>query len=134
MANHVRVVAILRIVFGALGLLVAAGALALFGGLAGLAGMAGEGSSVSIAVPILGGIGGVAFLIIAVLSLPGLIAGLGLLRYRSWARILTLILSAIDLLNVPFGTALGLYSLWVLLSTEGSRLFVQPPAVLTQPR
>ena len=47
-----------------------------------------------------------------------IIGGIGLLMHRSWARILTLIVSAMDLLSVPFGTALAIYSFWVLLQPQ----------------
>jgi hypothetical protein len=62
------------------------------------------------------------------LSLPGLIAGIGLVKFRPWARILGIVISALDLLSVPFGTALGVYGLWVLLSTETEALFRQSAA------
>ena len=45
----------------------------------------------------------------------GFAAGWGLLQRESWARMLTLVLSFFALFHVPFGTALGIYSLWVLL-------------------
>ncbi len=45
----------------------------------------------------------------------GFIAGWGLLQREPWARILALILGFISLFNIPFGTALGIYTLWVLL-------------------
>jgi hypothetical protein len=63
---------------------------------------------------------GVIFLLIA---LPSIIAGVGLLRYRSWGRALTLVLSFLRLLEVPFGTATALYSFWVLLSQDGKRYY-----------
>ena len=48
-----------------------------------------------------------------------------LLRRRSAAgRVLMLALAVINLLILPFGTALGVYGLWVLLTDEGRRLFV----------
>ena len=126
MASHIRVVAWLHIVFGTLGLCAALVALLFFGGLAGLVGVTDHSSDARAAVPILGIIGGIAFVVIAALSAPGLAAGIGLLRYRSWARILTIIISALHLFNVPFGTALGVYSLWALLCAEGARLFDHP--------
>ena len=58
-----------------------------------------------------------------VLSVPGIIGGIGLFKHKEWARILVLILSAIDLLNIPFGTALGIYSIWVLVHQDTIRLF-----------
>ena len=53
--------------------------------------------------------------LIALLSVPGIIAGWGLLAGQSWARILMIVLGALDLLNFPIGTALGIYTLWALL-------------------
>jgi hypothetical protein len=43
------------------------------------------------------------------------IAAWGLLERAPWARIFTIIIAAISLVEVPFGTVLGIYSLWVLL-------------------
>ena len=122
METHVKTLGVLHIVFGSLGVLAALAILFLFGGLAGLVGVAGHEDS-SLAVPILGGVGTLIFIILMVISLPGLIAGVGLLQLRPWARILTIVLSVIDLIHVPFGTALGIYGLWVLLSQPGERLF-----------
>jgi hypothetical protein len=55
----------------------------------------------------------------------GIAAGCGLLQRQSWSRVLTLVLSFLFLLHVPFGTALGIYSIWVLMSTEGEREFAR---------
>lgn len=52
------------------------------------------------------------------LSVPGLVAGIGLLKRKEWARILTLIVSVISLLNFPLGTAVGVYSIWALVHPE----------------
>jgi hypothetical protein len=61
--------------------------------------------------PLLGGIGWM-FLFGSAASF---VAAWGLLERASWARIFTIIVGAISLVDVPFGTALGIYSLWVLL-------------------
>ena len=45
-------------------------------------------------------------------------------------RILSLGLAVVNLLILPFGTALGIYALWVLLPAEGRKLFDAPPAPL----
>jgi hypothetical protein len=45
----------------------------------------------------------------------GFLAGWGLLQRESWGRIIALVLAFISLFNVPFGTAIGVYTLWVLL-------------------
>ena len=56
-------------------------------------------------------VGGI-FLVTGVI---GVIAGWGLYERRSWARILAIVLAFINLLHPPFGTAIGVYTLWVLL-------------------
>ena len=124
MKQHVSILGILYIVFGCLGILCALGFLVLFGGAAGIVGMvAQEQPDAQVAVPILGGIGVVVAVILTVLSLPGLVVGIGLTKFRRWARIGGVVLSALNLLNFPFGTALGAYGLWVLLSKESEPLF-----------
>jgi hypothetical protein len=61
--------------------------------------------------------------ITSILSLPSVIAGIGILKRRNWGRIIGLVLAAINLLNIPFGTALGIYTLWVLLNQESESVF-----------
>jgi len=56
-------------------------------------------------------------------SVLGIIGGMGLLNYHQWARILVIVLSALDCLNVPVGTAKGVYSIWALLQDETIELF-----------
>ena len=126
MVQHIKIIGVLHIIMGGLGLLAAVALLLVFGGLAGIAGVNAQDNNALLAVPILGTIGGIIFLIIAVLSLPGLICGIGLLQYKNWARILAIVLSVLHLLNFPFGTALGAYGLWALLSPEGEALFRRP--------
>jgi len=123
MVDHVRILAWLHIVFGALGLLAALIVLAVFGGVAGIVGFAAHEPDAQVAVPILGLLGVGIFFLLLLLSLPGVIAGIGLLKFQPWARILTIVLSALHLLNVPVGTSLGVYGLWVLLQQDTERLF-----------
>jgi hypothetical protein len=49
-------------------------------------------------------------------SMVGLAAGWGLLQHLDWARVLAIILGFLDLLHVPLGTILGVYTIWALLS------------------
>jgi uncharacterized membrane protein (DUF2068 family) len=56
-------------------------------------------------------VGGV-FIVTGVL---GLIAGWGLLERQSWARILAIVLAFLSVIHFPLGTAIGAYTLWVLL-------------------
>src|ERR1700690_1620596 len=127
MAQHVKILGILHIVFGAIGVLGAIAALLIFGGVSAL--VAADHSSDSLAaIPILGVVGGLVFILVMALSLPGLIIGIGLMQFRPWARMCGIILSAFDLLGFPFHTALGIYGLWVLLSRETEQMFGVPPA------
>jgi hypothetical protein len=124
MQTHVKVLAILHIVFGALGVLIGLGIFAFFGGIAGLIHMDHDPDA-ALAIPMMGAIGGFVMIVLLAVSIPGIIAGIGLMKYQSWARILTIVLSILDLVSIPFGTALGIYGLWVLFTAEGARLFEQ---------
>jgi len=57
------------------------------------------------------------------LCVLGIVGGIGLFAKKNWARILVLILSAIDLVNFPIGTAVGIYTIWVLVQAETAELF-----------
>ncbi len=48
----------------------------------------------------------------------GFIAGWGLMQREPWARVIALVLGFISLFNIPFGTAVGVYTLWVLLPAQ----------------
>jgi hypothetical protein len=98
----------------------------IFGGISAFVGMSQH--STDLPAPILGVIGGVVFIVLLVLSLPGLVVGIGLMQFRPWARIGGIILSALDLFGFPFHTALGIYGLWVLLNGQTERMFEAPPA------
>jgi len=120
METHVKVVGWLHIVLSAVGLLVAAFVfLLVFGG--GL--ISGDRTAVMVTFLVAAFVSG----LLVVLSVPGLIAGLGLLRFRPWARILALVLAVLELINFPFGTLLGIYTFIALLSDEGARLFHPMP-------
>lgn len=127
MAQHVKILGILHIVFGGLGVLGAIIVLLIFGGISAAVGLSDHSADSAAAAPILGVIGIFVFILILVLSLPGLIIGIGLLRFRPWARIAAIILSAFDLFGVPFHTALGIYGFWVLLNRETEQMFAPPP-------
>jgi len=51
----------------------------------------------------------------------GFFAGWGLLQRAPCARMLTIVLSFIALFNIPLGTALGIYGLWVLLPAQSEK-------------
>ena len=123
MQTHIRVLAVLQIVYASIGLLVSLLLLMLFGGAAAIVGFAAPPSDSIIAIPIIAIVATLAAGFFLVLSLPRLIAGIGLLYQRSWARTLTIVVSAIGLLDFPVGTALGIYGLWVMSTAESAALF-----------
>jgi hypothetical protein len=49
-----------------------------------------------------------------VIGVASIVAGWGLLERVPWARMLTVVLAFLALLRLPFGTALGIYTLLVL--------------------
>lgn len=111
MRKHIDIVAYLHIAYGILILLTA---FFVFIGVAGGGWLSGETEAIFITT----GIGlGVGFFL-TLLALPSLIGGYGLLKRKAWARTLIIILSFLDLFSFPFGTALGIYSLWVLFKSE----------------
>ena len=129
MERHVTILGAFHIAFGAIGLVIAVGILLVFGGAAGLIALgAASDPDALIAAPIVGIVGTVLMMAALVLSLPGIAAGFGLMYYQPWARMLTVVLSLLHLFNFPFGSALGAYGLWVLLSDEGRVLFEQRAA------
>jgi hypothetical protein len=62
-------------------------------------------------------------IVFIIISFPGILAGMGLYKKKEWARILTLILSVIEIFSFPFGTAIGIYSIWALIQPEIVNMF-----------
>jgi hypothetical protein len=57
----------------------------------------------------------------------GIITGWGLLQHEDWARVLALVMGFLALLSVPVGTALGIYTLWVLLPAQSEEEYKSLP-------
>jgi len=133
MASHVKILGILNIVFGGLGVLIGLVVFLILGGVGAFVGAADQSPDSAVAAPILVIVGTFVLILLLVLSLPSIIAGFGLLHFKPWARILTIVLSVLHLLNFPFGTALGIYGLWVLLNKDTERMFQSAPVVPVVP-
>lgn len=117
MKKHVTVVGAIHIGFGVLGLI---GAVVVFFALNFARSLVGDNEVaitvlklLSISLPVL----------IGFMSTLGLIGGIGLLSYQSWARYLVIVVAALGCLNIPIGTLKGVYSLWVLLQDDTVKLF-----------
>jgi hypothetical protein len=68
-------------------------------------------------------VGGALFIVSALLSLPGLVVGYGLLKRRPWARIAAMVVGLLSCLHFPIGTLLGVYTLWAMLQVSAKDYF-----------
>jgi hypothetical protein len=134
MAQHVKILGILHIIYAGLVVLIGIVVLVVMGGIAGIISTTDTSPDSQVAPPILGLIGIGVFVLLLVLSLPGIIGGFGLLKFKAWARILVIVLSVFELISIPFGTALGIYGLWVLLNRDAERLFETRPPLPAAPQ
>jgi hypothetical protein len=123
--RHADFLGLLYLAWGAIFALVGCAGLALAGGALAIAR---GGGPVSVSSEFAAGLTALTLGLIAVLALVfGLLhlwIGSVLRRYRSWGRLLALGLAVINLVLFPFGTALGAYACWVLLTEEGRALYV----------
>ena len=125
MLSHVDLLGVLFIVWGLLTTLVGVSTLALGVGAVALITSANRGEGGQFAA----GLTAAVFTTLAVIAIlwgaAHVVVGVPLRRRRPWSRIMALMLGSIDLLLLPYGTALGLYGLWVLLSEDGKSLFTE---------
>ena len=111
MEKHINVVAALQIGLSIFNLLIA---LLIFTVLNLVGGFVDEPNANNI----LSLIADILAIVFIVISIPGIVAGMGLYKRKEWARILTLILSVIEIFSFPIGTAIGIYSIWALIQPE----------------
>jgi hypothetical protein len=90
--------------------------------LVGLAPVSGEREAMWVLTLVGTTVGG----LLAALAVPGLLAGWGLLTHKPWARILAIVVGMLGLINVPVGTAIGLYTLWALTQPAAIEYFAAP--------
>jgi hypothetical protein len=128
-ASHVDLVGVLFMVWGGLTILIGGSTLALGMAAAALIASAAEAGRGQFAA----GLTAATFTVLAALAMVwgGVHVFVGLLvrRRRHWARMGAISLAAVDLLLLPYGTALGIYALWVLLRDEAKRLFEDTQAI-----
>lgn len=119
MEQHVRILAWLHIIYGAVFDAIALLILAILMG-------AGAISGDKQAFFITSGVGILIAVVLLILSIPGILAGIGLLKFQQWGRILAIIVAVLHVLSFPFGTALAIYTFWVLLNAQTTPLFEGP--------
>jgi hypothetical protein len=121
MQDHIKVIGILWVICGVLSLCLALVAFLFFFGVAQIPNVE------NVEPGFLRVIGFIVSSFLALIGLPKIIGGLGLIQHKEWARILMLVISFISLVNFPFGTALGVYSMIVLFNPETVRMFQSAP-------
>jgi hypothetical protein len=125
MKTHLDVVGLIDLIAGVfftvMGVLVSLGVLLFGPWINGAALWQQEGGIVALAIML--SVSGVFF----ALGIPSLIAGIGLLKQKGWARTLAIVLAILALASFPIGTAASIYTLWVLTRTETDQLL--SPAV-----
>ena len=122
MEQHIKILSVILIILGILGIVVAVGFMIL--GATAVAsilaqdnsedarvGAAGVGSCITVVAAIFG-----------IMAIPSIIAGWGLSKRKSWARILVIILAILSLPNFPVGTAIGVYALVIMFNDETKRI------------
>jgi hypothetical protein len=126
MEKHVTFVGALQIGYNAFGVLAAMATFMFIVGGGLIGGLI--SSEEKIVIPITFFVGTAISMWLLVLSVPGIIGGIGVLRRQSWARYMVLVLSILALFSVPIGTAVGAYSIWVLVQDETAELFASGPS------
>jgi len=120
MVKHVRIVSVILMVLGGAYLLAA-----LFIGIVGL--MATKNQAQSIDVALLPTIltGGTILLPLLLIGVVHIVTAKAFRAGKGWSRIAMWILAVLNLGNVPLGTGLGVYAIWVLINTREEALKIQ---------
>lgn len=121
--KHITLVAVLHLIHSGLGLLIG---LFLFALLSGIGVVSGDEEAV-IVLSIVAAVIGFFFLVIC---LPGIIGAIALLNRARWSRIFMLIIGALSLIDIPFGTALGIYTFYALMREDVIQA-LDPPQTAT---
>ncbi len=122
MDQHIRILSVLFIIFGVLGLIAA---VVIF--------MAGAGTAASIlasdnsdearvGAAWVGGCITFVAVLAGLISIPSIITGWGLSKRKSWSRILAIIIGLVALPQIPIGTALGIYAIIIMFNDETKAL------------
>ena len=116
MEGHTKALGVLWIIYGVLGILLG---LIVLGLLLGISFLLDDHESPIILRTVAIAGGG----LIALLSLPEVIAGFALLNFKEWGRVLALVVAVLNVIWFPIGTALSIYTFVILLNTETTALF-----------
>jgi len=124
MDAHLDFLGVLFVIWGALTTLIGVSTLALgAGAVALITSSADRGGGRQVVAGLMAAVFAALAVIAILWGIAHIVIGLPLRRRRPAARILALVLGSVDLVLLPYGTALGCYALWVLLSEKGKALF-----------
>jgi hypothetical protein len=124
MRKHVDLVGLLFVLWGGMSLLLSVSLVSI--GIAATAIGAAAAPAAS-GGKVTAGIGAAVFFVLAAAGLVfGAVhvwIGTRLRHFREWARAFAIVLAAVDLVLIPFGTALAVYTFWALLNAQSKPLF-----------
>lgn len=126
MDRHIKTLGVLNMIFGAFALVVPILVLWQNGGFAGLFSEFNEQVYAFVAVT--------SCVFHLAIAIPCMLCGYHIRHLKDWARTVLTLVSAINILNVPFGSLLGVYGLWVLMMPETDPLFANAPAQAPKPK
>ena len=124
--SHVDLVGVLFMVWGGLTILIGASTLALGMAAAALISSAAQAGRGQFAASLTAATFTVLALLAVLWGAAHLFVGVLVRRRRHWSRLGAILLGSVDLLLLPYGTALGVYALWILLREDTKRLFEEP--------
>ncbi len=116
MQKHIQLLGIIYIAYHVIGLVFAA---LIWGVMSSIGMMSGDPQ----AAGILTLVGTVIATLLFTLSAPGVVGGIGILKGWWWSRYLVLLLGCLNLIRIPLGTILGIYTFWVLMQDEAVQHF-----------
>jgi len=121
-ATHVKVIAAIFLVFGALWAVITVLGPAILATIAGVVSTSGDPDA-AVGATILGFAGVAVTVFAGTLAVAFLLTAWGLFKLKPWARILGIVMAVLCLFNFPFGTAFGIYALIILFKKETEALF-----------
>ena len=77
-------------------------------------------------IPVIILVVGIIFVMTLLFAVPKIIAGYGLRGEKSWAKVWAIVACVVACMNVPFGTAVGVYGLIFILGDNGKAYFDDP--------
>jgi len=114
--QHIKILAWLHIVGHAIFLVIGG---FLFTLLTGIGAVSGDAEALAILTVVGTSLG----VLLALLAIPGMVAGYGLLKRRAWGRYLAIVVGIFNLINFPIGTVIGAYTLIILLQNSAEAYF-----------